>query len=63
MQKKRRLWRLFLERFQRVERSPLTGVPLLELVDAATRIEHLLLARVERMTVRTDFDLQVVAER
>ena len=38
-------------------------VALAELVDASTGIDHLLLAGIERMTIRTDFNLQIVAER
>src|SRR5512138_2825878 len=40
----------------------LPGVLLPELVDAAAGVDDLLLARIERMAVRADFDLQVVTE-
>ena len=38
------------------------GVLLAELVDPARRIHDLLFARVERMAVGADFDLQVVSQ-
>ena len=38
------------------------SVLLAELVDATGGVEDLLLARVERMAVRADFDLQVVSQ-
>ena len=38
-------------------------VLLAELVHAAARVDDLLLARIERMTRGTDFDLQIVTER
>ena len=38
-------------------------VLLAEFVDAAAAINNLLLARVERMAVRTYFDLQIMIER
>jgi hypothetical protein len=38
------------------------GVFLAELVDAASGVEDLLLARVEGMAVRADFDLEVVSQ-
>ena len=38
------------------------GVLLAELVDAASGVEDLLLARVEGMAVRADFDLEVVSQ-
>src|SRR5688500_14720295 len=41
----------------------LQAVLLAEAVDAAARIHDLLLARVERVAVRADFDLQVRPER
>jgi hypothetical protein len=42
--------------------QPSAGVLLAELVDAAAGVDDLLLARIERMAVRADFDLQVVTE-
>lgn len=36
---------------------------LAELVDATAAIDHLLLTGIERMAIRADFDLQVVAQR
>src|SRR5687768_9815449 len=41
----------------------LQAVLLAEAVDAAARVHDLLLARVERVAVRADFDLEVGAER
>jgi hypothetical protein len=41
----------------------LARVFLAEFIDPTTRVDDLLLARVERMAVRADFDLQVVAQR
>ena len=38
------------------------SVLLAELVHPAARVDDLLLARVERMAVRADFDLQIMAE-
>ena len=38
------------------------GVLLAELVDAASGVEDLLLAGVERMAVRAHFDLQIVSQ-
>src|SRR4029079_10513530 len=45
-----------------VGRAGLAGVLLTEFVDAAAGGDYLLLARIERMAVRADFDLQVVTE-
>src|SRR6185369_95065 len=45
-----------------VGRAGLAGVLLTEFVDAAAGVDDLLLARIERMAVRADFDLQVVTE-
>ena len=39
------------------------SVFLAEVVDAAGRIDNLLLAGIERVAVRTHFDLQIVSER
>src|SRR5688572_32786217 len=44
-------------------RSILASVLLAELVHATAGIDDLLLARVERMAVGTDFDLQVMTQR
>lgn len=41
----------------------LAGVLLTEFLDAAGRVDDLLFARVERMTVRAHLDLQVMPER
>ena len=43
-----------------VGRAGLAGVLLTEFVDAAAGVDDLLLARIERMAVRADFDLQIV---
>ena len=40
----------------------LAGVLLAELVDAAAGVDDLLLARIEGVAVRADFDLQIVTE-
>ena len=39
-----------------------SGIFLTELVDAAGRIDNLLLAGIERVAVRAHFDLQIVSE-
>ena len=57
--KKGRLGALLSERF----RLRSACVFLAELVDATTRVDDLLLARVERMAVRAHLDLQIVTER
>ena len=36
---------------------------LAELVDAARRVDHFLLARIERVAVRAHFDAQILAQR
>ena len=41
----------------------LASVLLAEFVDASAGVDDLLFARVERVAVRADFDLQVVSER
>src|ERR1044071_70315 len=41
----------------------LAGVLLAEFVDAPAVVDDLLLARIERVAVRADFDLQVVPQR
>src|SRR5512132_3318564 len=41
----------------------LAAVPLAELVDAARGVDDLLLARVERMALRADFDVQLLGGR
>ena len=43
--------------------SGLRGVLLAEPIDATARVDDLLLARVERVAVGADFDLQVLAQR
>jgi hypothetical protein len=47
----------------RQTRTGSAGVLLAEFVDAAARVDDLLLAGIERMAVRADFDLQIMTER
>src|SRR4030095_1289341 len=46
-----------------LRRRALRAVALAELVDAAGRVHHLLLARVERVALRADFDVKRLRDR